>query len=432
MEKKMTVPRSAVARMAPPSQPGTSTQTTVTSAGPPAAATASRRAIGSRASAMTTSSARPASASSLGSSSIGHDADGALAPASGRRPGSASRTCRRRRSRRRRAASYCSTTRLVRAGAPQTSITARLSSLGRSSGMTAAIERPNRTAYPSQGTCSERPSQPGEAVLDDERGQGQGDQGGDAVADRQAERRLGADLLDGADEHAAGAGLGVLHLAAGRRRSSSTSARTASPSPSCLRSSWRNDAASRLSRSTRIRTSSGHSSWRVSSRWAACGRTSRVVEDPVQPGRIAGSHGHSPPNSRHLTGRFPACGLDRPEIVHLQWHSEYRDVHRARHRPVLRSALPLPARRARRAGLDPVPRLEGRHRRGVGVRPVAARPLREEPQAAARAARRPRRRAVLRRPRARPGRARDHVDAGAAADDEHDGAAPWTRPVPAR
>ena len=32
---------------------------------------------------------------------------------------------------------------------------------------------------------------------------------------REAERRLGADLLDGADEHAAGAGLGVLHLAAG-------------------------------------------------------------------------------------------------------------------------------------------------------------------------------------------------------------------------
>ena len=39
------------------------------------------------------------------------------------------------------------------------------------------------------------------------------------------------------------------------------------------------------------------------------------------------------------------------------------------------------------------------------------------------AARRPRRRAVLRRPRARPGRAGDHVDAAAAADDEHDGAA---------
>ena len=36
---------------------------------------------------------------------------------------------------------------------------------------------------------------------------------------------------------------------------------------------------------------------------------------------------------------------------------------------------------------------------------------------------RPARRAVLRRPRARPGRAGHDVDAGAAADDEHDGAA---------
>ena len=46
--------------MAPPSHPGTSTHTTVTSAGPPAAVTASRSAIGSRASATATASARPA------------------------------------------------------------------------------------------------------------------------------------------------------------------------------------------------------------------------------------------------------------------------------------------------------------------------------------------------------------------------------------
>ena len=79
---------------------------------------------------------------------------------------------------------YCSTIRLVMAGAPQTSITARLSSLGRSSGMTAAIERPKRTAYPSAGTCSLLAVPAREAVLDDERGQGEGDEGGDAVADR--------------------------------------------------------------------------------------------------------------------------------------------------------------------------------------------------------------------------------------------------------
>ena len=68
---------------------------------------------------------------------------------------------------------------------------------------------------------------------------------------------------------------------------SSTARRTASPS-SWVRSSWRNDAASRLSRSTRMRTSSGHSSRRVSRRWAACGRTTCVVEDPVEPRGVAG------------------------------------------------------------------------------------------------------------------------------------------------
>ena len=55
-------------------------------------------------------------------------------------------------------------------------------------------------------------------------------------------------------------------------------------------------------------------------------------------------------------------------------------------------------------------------------RAVAAGPLRQEPQAAPRRHGRPARRPLLRRPRARPGRARHHVDAGAAADDQHDGA----------
>ena len=62
--------------------------------------------------------------------------------------------------------------------------------------------------------------------------------------------------------------------------------------------------------------------------------------------------------------------------------------------------------------------------------PVAARALREERQAAARADGRPRRRALLRRPRARPGRARHDVDARPAADDEHDGAATTSRRGP--
>src|SRR5262249_18417297 len=61
MLKKMTVPPSAVARIAPCSQPGTSTQTTVTSAGPPrAAVTATASDAGSRASASATWSAIPA------------------------------------------------------------------------------------------------------------------------------------------------------------------------------------------------------------------------------------------------------------------------------------------------------------------------------------------------------------------------------------
>ncbi len=102
---------------------------------------------------------------------------------------------------------------------------------------------------------------------------------------------------------------------------------------------------------------------------------------------------------------------------------EHRDVDRGRHPRACRSALPLHPGRADRTGLDTLPGLEGRHRRGLGIGAVAARALRQEPQAAPRAARRPRRRALLRRPRAGPDRARDHVDAGAAADAQHDGSA---------
>ena len=79
----MTVPPEEVARIAPPSQPGTSTQTTVMSAVPPAAdTTASRVAIGSRASATTTSSARPESRSRAASASWGTMPTVRRAPAS--------------------------------------------------------------------------------------------------------------------------------------------------------------------------------------------------------------------------------------------------------------------------------------------------------------------------------------------------------------
>ena len=46
-------------------------------------------------------------------------------------------------------------TRRVSAGAPHTSSTASASGPGRSPGSTVAIDRPNRIACPSQGTCSE-------------------------------------------------------------------------------------------------------------------------------------------------------------------------------------------------------------------------------------------------------------------------------------
>lgn len=53
-----------------------------------------------------------------------------------------------------------------------------------------------------------------EPVSDEQGGQRERDQGGDPVADGETERALGADLVDGADEHPSGPGDRVLHLAA--------------------------------------------------------------------------------------------------------------------------------------------------------------------------------------------------------------------------
>ena len=61
---------------------------------------------------------------------------------------------------------------------------------------------------------------------------------------------------------------------------------------------------------------------------------------------------------------------------------------------------------------------------------MAARPLRQEHQAAARRHGRPAQRRLLRRPRARPGRAGDDVDADPAADGQHHGARTRTTPAP--
>ena len=206
----------------------------------------------------------------------------------------------------------------------------------------------------------------------------------------------------------------------GPRRSRAPRRAPPSPAPPCVRSSWRNDAASRLSRSTRTRTSSGHSSGRVSRRCGGLRQHRRLVQDPVQTRsdrwRARSFSSVTSLQNRKIFRRWLWTGRRSSTYsvtVTIETSIGLGD----------RAALPLPACRARRARLDPVPGLEGRHRRGLGLRPVAARPLRQERQAAPRAARRPGRRPVLRRPRARPERARDHVDARPAADDEHDGPA---------
>ena len=135
----------------------------------------------------------------------------------------------------------------------------------------------------------------GQAVLDHERGEGERDQRGDPVADRQA--RAGtpgptSSTVPTSMPPEPVSGFCILPRVGDDVEHRAAYAVTV-PSVAC-RSSCRNDAASRLSRSTRIRTSSGHSSRRVSSR---CGRLRQhhpVVQDPVQPGRIAGAHEVSP------------------------------------------------------------------------------------------------------------------------------------------
>ena len=220
IEKKITVPPSAVARIAPCSQPGTSTQTTVTSAGPPSACGDRRRqrdriaGVGERDLVGQPGRAQRSRSASTGTTPTVRAAPARRAAASDSEPllpappSTATVTLVRR--------PYAArTTRSVSAGAPHTSSTARASSRSRSSGSTAAIERANRIACPARGTCSLRPSQPAQPVGDRQRRQGQRDQRGDPVAGLEPQRRLGPDRLDGADQHAAGAGDRIVHLAAG-------------------------------------------------------------------------------------------------------------------------------------------------------------------------------------------------------------------------
>ena len=263
---------------APPSQPGTSTQTIVTPAGPPAAVTAAAVATGSRASATVIWSATPARASAAASASslttpmtvaaparraAAADSDPLLPAApriavTGPAPPPA--------------CAAALTTRSVSAGAPHTSSTARDSGTGRSSGSTAAMDRPNRIAWPAQGTCSDRPSQRARPSVM-------------ASGVRLRETRVAIRSPGFRPSGESGptssttpvsmppepvTGLCILPR---RAMIPATAARTAAPSPPWSSVSWRNDAASRFSRSTVTRTSSGARAGLGSSRQAAWGST---------------------------------------------------------------------------------------------------------------------------------------------------------------
>ena len=324
------------------------------------------------------------------------------------------------------AASYAATTRAVSAGAPQTSITARASSAGRSSGSTAAMERPNRIGVAVAGTCSLRPSQ---RAARPRCAAGSGSARPGWRRGRPAAGRAGtrADLLDGADQHAAGAGHRVLHLAALGDDLQHLGADAPSPSPPCACSSWRKDAASRLSRSTRMRTSSAPELGAGVEPRAACGSTPGGSRTRCRPtGEVGHGHPSSPAQAPASTpkslrrnpsraGNLPAyrCGytqvLPYPPVRHRSRTEE--PTMTVAHVPCSPHRRPPgpPASRTRTAR----PLVEPDWTRFPGwrdvtaeewaLRAVAARPLREERQAAARRPRRPGRRAVLRRPRARPG-----------------------------
>ena len=97
-----------------------------------------------------------------------------------------------------------------------------------------------------------------------------------------------------------------------------TSARTASPSPPCFSESWRKDAASRLSVSTSMRTSSGHSSGPASRTRAAWG--SAAPAGSVTRCRPTGEDGVAcaQESPRHPTRRRSICGRN------VTWASSVR------------------------------------------------------------------------------------------------------------
>ena len=157
------------------------------------------------------------------------------------------------------------------------------SSAGRSSGSTAAIERPNRMACPSAGTCSERPSQRGQPVGDGAAGSATAtpaSRPGRPTRRPSGESGPTSSTTPTSMPPEPVTGFCILPRAA---TISSTSARTAAPSPPCLVASWRKDAASRLSRSTRIRTSSAPMAGSVVEALGGLRQRAGRLQDAVQP-----------------------------------------------------------------------------------------------------------------------------------------------------
>ena len=239
----MTVPRSAVARIAPPSQAGDVDADDGHVGRSPGGG--HRVAQPDRVAGVGHHDlvGQPGGAQQRGLPLVRDDADRARPRRAGPRRGSASRTYRRRRRRRR---SRRATPRdvLPHHAGGQRRRTADVHhrearSVGRSSGSTAAIERPNSTAYPSHGTCSPRPSQSARPSSMTSRGERQGDQRGDPVPHRQAERRLGptSSTVPTSMPPEPVSGFCILPRASTMSRTSRLV--VAAPSPPCFRSSWR-------------------------------------------------------------------------------------------------------------------------------------------------------------------------------------------------
>jgi hypothetical protein len=219
------------------------------------------------------------------------------------------------------------TTRWVSAGAPHTSSTASASGPGRSAGSTVAIDRPNRMACPAQGTCSEAASQPASPSVI---------ASGVSDSDTRVATRCPARSPSGEAGPASSTtpmsippdpvtGFCILPRSA---TMPSTADRTAPGSPPCASRSWRNEAASRFSRSSRTRTSSGQIAGRGSSRQAACGSTP------------AGSATRCRPSGDPGPGRPAACGAPPPPAgpAVLSTDAAVTLLILSRHSPVVRRA----------------------------------------------------------------------------------------------